>query len=150
MAGAGPVPRPCTSLGPWGRGQPGAIPPCPGPWGVTVVCLHPEGTLILQELLALRMSQPCVLVKMSQPCVLALTVPWQPGVLGLRVFWLSVVAPRASGLCDLVLGVMWQVVLVTRVTLLCDLSTRCHTRVSASRGSRGVMSGVGGSHGLVP
>lgn len=104
---------------------------------------------MLQELLALKVSQPCVLVKVSQPCVLALTVPWQH-VLGLRVFWLSVVAPRASGLCDLVLGVMWQVVLVTRVTLLCDLSTRCHTRVSASRGSRGVMSGVGGSHGLVP
>lgn len=49
------------------------------------MCLHPEGTLILQELLALKVSQPCVLVKMSQPCVLVLAVPWQPGVLGLRV-----------------------------------------------------------------
>lgn len=45
MAGAGLVPRPCTSLGPWGPGQPGAIPVCPGPWGVTVVYLHPEGAV---------------------------------------------------------------------------------------------------------
>lgn len=85
----------------------------------------------------------------SGHCVLIQVVWWQY-VPGLGVFWLSVVAPRVSGLCDLVLGVMWQFVLVARVTLLCDLSTWRHTRVSASRGSRSVMSGVGRSHGLVP
>lgn len=51
---------PHQPFGPWGAGQPGAIPQCPGPWGVTVVCLHPEGTLILQDLLTLKMAQPCV------------------------------------------------------------------------------------------
>lgn len=76
--------------------------------------------------------------------------PHPGGLVAVRPGPRGVVAPRASGLCDLVLGVMWQFVLVARVTLLCDLSTWRHTRVSASRGSRSVMSGVGRSHGLVP